>query len=418
MYVQQEITSIAKKRSDFEHKLNARGSHPSDYARYAEYESNLESLRRKRMKRLGLKKPGHAGQRRIFFVLDRATKKFQGDLGLWMQYIEFNRKQKANKKLSQILTDVLRLHPTKPELWIYAAKYALEENSDITEARSYTQRALRFCKHSKNLWLEYAKLEMIYISRIAARGRILGLNDSNRTDADDDMQRLPAITDMDQDAGFDQPVDKDVLTELNNIPALSGAIPIAIYDAAMNQFNGDSSLGQQFFDHFASFGDVPCMAKILNHVVDDLRDRSPSAPPTLLCYIQQPTAGVEITSAEFPTAISLSLDRIRLSLDVLSTAWGKKVARPRSILAHRVLEMILHFLSADDIDPDVALVLSATLRKTLIQYLADLEDEPGISSDDFRGLLAQLEARKFGKLATSARLVGARVWPKDERFLA
>lgn len=126
LFTTQEVSSITKKRSDFEHKLNARGSQPSDYARYAEYEMNLESLRKKRVKRLGVKTTNHTGQRRIFFVLDRATRKFRGDIGLWMQYVAYARKQKSNKRVSQILTTVLRLHPTKAELWIYAANYALK----------------------------------------------------------------------------------------------------------------------------------------------------------------------------------------------------------------------------------------------------------------------------------------------------
>ena len=56
---QDEIASIARKRSDFEHTLNARGSHPSDYARYVDYEMNLDLLRRKRVKRLGIKTTAH-----------------------------------------------------------------------------------------------------------------------------------------------------------------------------------------------------------------------------------------------------------------------------------------------------------------------------------------------------------------------
>src|SRR3954454_5830774 len=123
--VQPEVTSIARKRSDFEHKLNARGSSPSDYIRYAEFETNVDALRRKRVRRLSLKAPAHNGQRRIFFILDRGTRKFPGDIGLWMQSIEYARKQKAHKKLSQIFTNVLRLHPTKPDLWIYAAQFAM-----------------------------------------------------------------------------------------------------------------------------------------------------------------------------------------------------------------------------------------------------------------------------------------------------
>ena len=100
IFSRDEITSITKKRSDFEHILNARGSTPADYARYATYEMNLDALRKKRCKRLGVKASafgGQSSQRTVFFVLDRATKKFPGDMGLWMQYINFCKKEKAGK---------------------------------------------------------------------------------------------------------------------------------------------------------------------------------------------------------------------------------------------------------------------------------------------------------------------------------
>ena len=93
-----------------------------------------------------------------------------------MQSIEYARKQKAHKKLSQIFTNVLRLHPTKADVWIYAAQFAMDVHADMTEARSYMQRGLRFCKNSKKMWLEYAKLEILYIAKIAARRCVLGLD--------------------------------------------------------------------------------------------------------------------------------------------------------------------------------------------------------------------------------------------------
>ena len=98
IFTREEIGAIASKRSDFEHILNARGSKPADYARYATYEINLDSLRKKRCKRLGIKgAKGYSGQRTVFFILDRGTKKFPGDMGLWMQYIQFCQKEKANR---------------------------------------------------------------------------------------------------------------------------------------------------------------------------------------------------------------------------------------------------------------------------------------------------------------------------------
>jgi len=374
------------------------------------------------VKRMGLKRTGHAGQRRIFFVLDRATRKFPGDIGLWMQYIEFARRQKANKKLSQILTNLLRLHPTKPALWIYAAKYTLEEKSDITEARSYMQRALRFCKRSRDLWLEYAKLEMMYISQIATRGRILGRQESRDLEAEtgSEVLKLPAIIAPEtySNAAFDETVDEGVLAELYQIPALSGAIPMAIFDAAMKQFNNENILGQQFFDIVASFHYIPCMAKVLQHVVDGLIGARPHSPHALACYIQQPTLSVGTKSADYPAAIRTSLDRLGSSMEILSTTQSVITCpQARSILAHRVIEWLLRLVEIDDVDSDLALVLSATLKKTWARFLTDLADDPGVSADDLSSLLKQMQAQGLPKMAESAITVGSSIWPEDKRFL-
>lgn len=70
---------------------------------------NLEALRRKRVQRLGLKSKSHLGQRKIFFVLDRATRKFYGDIGLWMQYIDFAKKEGASKVLLKVFASCVVL---------------------------------------------------------------------------------------------------------------------------------------------------------------------------------------------------------------------------------------------------------------------------------------------------------------------
>jgi U3 small nucleolar RNA-associated protein 6 len=191
--IQEEIRTLVKKRSDFEHTVLARGSKAVDFARYAAWEISLEKLRAKRCKRLKIKgSSAHAGQARIFSIFDRGTRKHMGDLGLWMSYLQFAREVKALKKFKTVLTAAIRLHPTKTELWLYAAKWALEEESDMNGARSYMQRGTRFCTRSQVLWIEYAKLEMIYLAKIAMRRKILGLDKPSKPVVAD-------ITDMEQD---------------------------------------------------------------------------------------------------------------------------------------------------------------------------------------------------------------------------
>ncbi|KAI9827644.1 MAG: hypothetical protein M1819_006933 [Sarea resinae] len=412
-----EIIAITKKRSDFEHKLNGRGSRPSDYARYAEYEMNLESLRRKRVKRLGIKATTHAGQRRIFFILDRATRKFHGDVGLWMQYIEFARKEKANKKLSQILTSVLRMHPTKPELWIYAAKYAIESTADMTAARSYMQRGLRFCKSSKLLWLEYAKLEMIYIAKISARRQILGLDEkrprsNDKTVLDDpnaDLIALPAITaeDVDPSLRGDDELDQAALQNLSTAPALTGAIPLAIFDAGMKHFEMSDELGDNFFDMFTQFEGLPCLSTILQHVVDCLLMNTPESPLSLGCFIRQPVIGIEAKSPEFPSALGKSIERLRLSL---------RKAKPKLRLVEGVAAWIAGLSSIEGLDPAIQKVLFVTLRQAVRNIEeVDVEDQR-VELGHFTLLLRTLHEAGMKDDAQIVQQMGRNRWGFEERI--
>ncbi|KAF7505986.1 hypothetical protein GJ744_012333 [Endocarpon pusillum] len=324
IFTSDEIARIAQKRSEFEHKLNARECTPPDYARYAEFEINVDSLRRKRVKRLRVKAPAHTGQRRLFFILDRATRKFPGDIGLWMQQIEYARQQKAYKRLSQILTKALRLHPSKPDLWIYAGHIAMEEHADMIEARSYMQRGLRFCKGSESLWLEYMKLELLYIAKITARQQILGIDqypeppNENRAvdDEDADVVGLQGLTAEDihtSDVSMHN-IDPASPQKLAKTPALSGAIPIAIFDAAMLQLENDDEVALKFFDTVQEIDPIPCLQSVLQHIVDHMLSSQPSNWRTLVCSVKVPCVGVAVTSPEFPKRFGISLKRLQKAL--------------------------------------------------------------------------------------------------------
>ncbi|MCJ1264330.1 U3 snoRNP protein [Lobaria immixta] len=225
-------------------------------------------------------------------------------MGLWMQYIDFARKQNSNKKLSVILTRMLQMHATKPELWIYAANYALKEWSEINEARSYMRRGLRFCKNSKHLWSEYARLEMIYIARIVARGRDLS--------REKDLSKKNVSPNADeQDANV---IALSSITAIENTTLIRivCAIPMAIFDGAIDQFAGDATLDETFFDIVVEFQDLSCASRILQHAMDYLLTAAPSDPTALICYIRQSVIGVQTLSAGFPGALGGLLDRLKL----------------------------------------------------------------------------------------------------------
>jgi U3 small nucleolar RNA-associated protein 6 len=336
---------------------------------------NLESLRQKRIKRLGVKNPGHSGQRRIFFILDRGTRKFKNDLGLWMQYIEYARSQKSTKKLSQIFTSVLRLHPAKPELWIYAARHAVDDNADMTSARSYMQRGLRFNKHEKLLWVEYAKLEMIYVAKILARQQILGLHEERapKKHDTDDIMMLPDITaeDVNPESRGDDSLDEDALNKLANSPVMNGAIPMAIFDAAMLQFPTDDAFPAKFFDMFAEFDKAPCLGRILEHVTGYMVQHHPTSAWTGVCKARSTLSGVDETSAEFAVALGKFFGAVK---DLLQSSSSKQ------LVAEQVILCLVPYLRIEDLDSGIQTVVRASLRK----YCATLEqtegrpDSPGV----------------------------------------
>jgi len=374
IFSKEEISAIASKRSDFEHILNARGSTPSDYARYAEYEMNLDSLRRKRVKRKGVKTTAYTGQKHIFSILDRSTRKFHGDLGLWMQYLEYARSQKANKKLNKLLTEVLRMHPTKAEVWIYAARYAVDVQADVPAARNYMQRGLRFCSKSRAMYLEYARLEMVYVAKINARRRILGIepgkNDSmegvdtgeeeeQQEDRNADMITLPTFTAEDlADQEEDEEVERKIANAGTNDPALTpamtGAIPLAIFDAAMKQFASPSDLAEQFFNTFAIFSKLSFLDRILQHVVDQMVESAPSSSSTLSCSCRMPLIGLANDDPAFPVALGKALKMVRSALEKTSD---------RPALAEKVSAWLLPISSQETLAPELKKVISATLRQ-------------------------------------------------------
>jgi U3 small nucleolar RNA-associated protein 6 len=373
IFSRDEISAITAKRSTFEHTLNARGSSPEDYLQYVAYETNLDRLRKLRCSRKGVKAATFNGQRTIFFIYDRATKKFPGSLELWMHYIDFCKKEKASKKIAKVFTSVLRLHPRKWSLWVVAAVYYAQTQGDMATARGYFQRGLRFCKDESRLYLEYARLELTYLAKLAARRKILGLDETSqegRTEADGDenMIVLPTITaeDMDPEArkGIEE-VNAAALQRLANAPAYMGAIPIAIFDAAVKQVSGDASdFADDFIEILALYSHVAASRTILEHVLSSLEASETAG--SIMCRAKAELFAVDATSADYPLALGRSLALIRSGLANLPSS-------QQSDLAGRAVLMLLTYLRAPKaMDEDVLRVLEATI----IKYLRTVTSSP------------------------------------------
>lgn len=340
---------------------------------------SLEQLRQKRCKRLNIKgSSAYASRARILLIFDRGTRKHFGDLALWGSYLQYTRDIKATRKFQTVLTAALRLHPTNPDLWLYAAKWAWEAEADMNSARSYMQRGTRFCIGSMKLWIEYAKLEMLYLTKISARRRILGLGGNNAIDpsqgpddtdreGEDDQKDLGFTTSEDiiTIPDFKEPINMPstvdtvsvgaaAAVDLMTTPMMNGAIPLAIFDAARKLPSYNAVAAEDFFNMFTAFSQVACQPRILQHVVDSMVEAFPTDASTCSCFIRQPMIGVDPMTADFPAALSSSLERLRAS---------KEKIGDKAQLFKKTAAWMEPFLTLEGLDPDILKVLTYTFRK-------------------------------------------------------
>lgn len=293
LFSPQEIRAITKKRTSFEQALTRKVIRKADFLRYAEYEMNLESLRKQRKKRLQIKSKQSvsdwAGPRRIFFIFDRATKRFHGDIDLWLQYIDFAKAQKSNKTLGKLFASMLQYHPTNSDLWVLTAKHEIEWNGNMTAARNLMQRGLRLVKDSPTLWVEYFKLELLYLDKIYARRKVLGLDRTDEeiardeliTGFDDEDSSMPTIQTQEDKANdaLVKDVEMSTLSTTSTNAALQGAIPEVIMRSATTAMPKNLSMLLQFYSALAEYESLPFRDTLLERITDMLTEDGIRADP-------------------------------------------------------------------------------------------------------------------------------------------
>ena len=182
-----EIRSIVRRRTHFEYRIARNRPDRLDFLRYLKFEARLETLRRSRLGGLAatattskhvLDSPyiANGGVRHINFIFERALLKFPGDSELWASYIEFCVKSSRTNfehdpkaiRVGKALGRALQLHPRDIRLWTFAARWELDHNANAQNARTVLQRAIRVNPKEPELFLEYAKTELLAAERVEA----------------------------------------------------------------------------------------------------------------------------------------------------------------------------------------------------------------------------------------------------------
>lgn len=370
IFTADEIRSLVRKRTDFEHLVLSPGNKPSDWLNYAAWEKSLEKLRAKRCRRLQIRTSSkHTGEGRIFGILERAVNRHPGSLELWKEYLAYAKDLKATKRYRKVMSRALRMHPAKPELWVMAGRRSAH-NGDMQAARAFFMRGARFCTRDATVWLEYARCEMEWLERMdAKKGKKGGAEKAIQEQAEQSDDEIKFGEEDSEDEEIDENgrlvlpdpgnapekkvFDEDTTKKLEGNPALDGAIPLAIFDIAKKQPFFTPAVAEQFFSVFAAANAVSAQARIIQHVLNSMTELYPNDPATCFCHIRQPLVNVDINTPSYPKALREALAHLKSSLSITTN-------KPQ--LVERVRSWIEPVLESEDIDPGIRTVLQHILR--------------------------------------------------------
>ena len=234
----------------------------------------------------------------------------------------------------------------------------MEEHGDMTEARSYMQRGLRFCKNKKTMWIQYARLEMSYIAKIHARRQILGIEAQDDTPpqvlaADKSITSVAELAVESIQHPEESEVDATALSKLETIPVQSGAIPVAVFDGAMAQFNNDPSVAELFVEMLSDYDDIPAARQIFQHIANALGQQGDNLWARHACEIQMLVVGIPTSSVEYPSAF-------REALRVLKEARAKN--SNGAGLNRWAQHWLQKLLEDEDLDPALQTVARAVCK--------------------------------------------------------
>lgn len=275
LFTKNEVSTVMKKRTNFEHRLNSRGSSINDYIKYIQYETNVETLRMKRVRRILQSNKSNSVSdfsiaQRIGFIYQRGTNKFPHDLKFWAMYLNFLKSRGVStsyKKIHTVYNNLLKLHPNNVDIWISCAKYEYETHANFKSCRTVFQNGLRFNPDIPKLWFEYVKFELNFITKLINRRKVMNLINEREQELDmlNEAEEKKGDNDEDEDKNEDEEEDsnlktvstgdamKDKLNELPEAdmnmlgseetnPALRGDIALTIFDIAMR------SLGEHYIN--------------------------------------------------------------------------------------------------------------------------------------------------------------------------
>ena len=149
---------------------------------------------------------------------------------------------------------------------------------------------------------------------------------------------------------FRSELNKAALQNLGSTPAMTGAIPIAIFDAAMAHFQ-DPAFALDFFGMVTEYDNLPACRRIAEHVEAELMKSYAQDWHSQLCHIRLPVVSVPADSPAFVPAFREVLKRLKTARE---KAHGQEFVLSARSCLQRLLE-------SPDLDPAIKTVGDAVL---------------------------------------------------------
>ncbi|KAG5519910.1 hypothetical protein PMAC_000187 [Pneumocystis sp. 'macacae'] len=209
------------------------------------------------------------------------------------------------------MSRALQFHPTKSKLWIFAGYHELNWNDNMPAARIMMQRGLRLNMHSPELWIEYCRIELLYIIKLSARHKILEIHEVKDNKNNHSLIQNKYTDEIIQDKGIDEetqnegvietikddyivlsdivskeygkvhsiaPTDTrpnqsgNLVLDFQNNPVINGEIASIIIKTSTQHIQNNIELLESFYDMIESFDNLKCKCRLLDQIISLIRE--------------------------------------------------------------------------------------------------------------------------------------------------
>jgi hypothetical protein len=277
-----EVASIVRRRRDHEYALRRPGATRSDFMCYAAFEGETAELlsARAEAKELPEKRARSITAQqaaRVNLVYSRAIRKFKGDDALYLHYARHCIATGSRKAAEKVLARAIAHRSDSEKVWLAAAAFHFDACGDVKVARAISQRGLRALKNSKRLWLEYFRLELVYVAKLVARRTTVGVAVREGEVAG---AAEAALDGGDSDARCDAP-SPDAGAKLG---FWEGGVPLAVFRSAIAATNADALDAVRYLEVAAAMPFAP--PALLERLAAELKGRfGDAASPCALAII-------------------------------------------------------------------------------------------------------------------------------------